>query len=98
MQDKKEHRAQCLDMITRWQQSGLNQKEFCAANNIAYHVFHYWYKMYKLNENLSNTFIPVNLRPVGGQEQITLTGYNGIQVTLPFSEQSARFIKQLLLS
>jgi hypothetical protein len=43
MQNKKEERVAKLKMITQWQQSGLSQSAFCAANKIAYHVFHYWY-------------------------------------------------------
>jgi hypothetical protein len=26
-----------------WQASGLKQKDYCRVNQIAYHVFHYWY-------------------------------------------------------
>jgi hypothetical protein len=43
MQAKKEQRAQKLEMIRDWQQSGTTQRAFCIDNNIAYHVFHYWY-------------------------------------------------------
>ena len=50
MQSKKEHKDKKLQMISRWQQSGLTQKAFCSANNIAYHVFHYWYGVYRLSK------------------------------------------------
>ena len=33
--------------ISRWQQSGLTQKAWCAKNNVAYGTFHYWYKRYR---------------------------------------------------
>ena len=39
MQNKKEQRAQKLEMITQWQQSGLTQRAFCIANNVAYQFF-----------------------------------------------------------
>ena len=98
MQDKKLHRTQMLQMISQWQQGGLSQKDFCAANNIAYHVFHYWYGVYKTNQSDTGGFIPVNItRPVN-HEQIVLTSISGIRIQLPFTDQSVLFIKQLLLS
>jgi len=98
MQDKKETRTLKLQMINEWQQSGLSQKAFCTSNNIAYHVFHYWYRVYRSDQTATPSFLPVNIRPAASQEQITLTGHNGIEVRLPFSDQSTRFVKQLLLS
>lgn len=98
MQIKKEERAQCLEMISKWQQSGLTQKAFCKDNNVEYHVFHYWYKVYKTEQNVTNSFLSVNIKPASGQEQITITGLNGLQVQLQLTDQAAGFIKQLLLS
>jgi hypothetical protein len=98
MQNRKEERDQKLEMITQWQQSGLSQRAFCAANNIAYHVFHYYYGVYRSKQNTSDSFVPVKITPAVSREQITITGINGIQVQLPFTDQSVRFIKQLLLS
>ena len=43
MSDREELRQQNLAMIADWQGSGLSQKQYCAAHNIAYHKFHYWY-------------------------------------------------------
>ena len=31
-------------VISEWQTSGLNKKEFCIQRNIEYHTFHYWCK------------------------------------------------------
>ena len=98
MQDKKEHRASMLQMITQWQQSGLTQKGFCAANNIAYHVFHYWYRVYRSDANATGSFLQVNIAPSANQEKITVTGKNGIQVQFAFTDQSVHFLKQLLLA
>lgn len=98
MQSTKEERVQKLKMITQWQQSGLSQRAFCAANNIAYHVFHYYYGVYRSKQNTSDSFVPVKVAPAVSGEQITITGMSGIQVQLPFTELSVRFIKQLLLS
>jgi hypothetical protein len=40
-------RQEMFSMIANWQQSGLTQKAYCIQNNIAYYVFHYWYKCYR---------------------------------------------------
>ena len=98
MQDKNEQRIQKLQMITAWQQSGLTQKAFCATNKIAYHIFHYWYGVYRSSQKATDCFLPLNITPSGNQELITITGVNSIQVQFPFTDQSVRFIKQLLLS
>jgi hypothetical protein len=98
MQNKKEYRAEKLQMITDWQQSGLTQRAFCATNNIAYHIFHYWYGVYRSDQNTTCSFLPVNIAPAVNDDQITITGLSGIQVKVAFTDQSIRFIKQLLLS
>lgn len=96
MQDKQEHRSQKLQMIDQWQQSGLSQKAFCAANDIAYHVFHYWYGVYRSDKNGNSSFVPVQIKHAVGEQQITVTGINGIQIRFPFTDQSVCFVKQLL--
>lgn len=103
MQATKEYRAQHMKMIEEWRQSGLSQKRFCVANNIAYHVFHYWYGVYRSEQKTTDSFLPLNLVPAAGQaqsdiNQIILAGHNGIQLKIPFTDQSVGFIKQLLLS
>jgi hypothetical protein len=98
MQNKKEQRAKKLEMIGQWQQSGLTQRAFCATHNIAYHVFHYYYGVYRSRQNTSDSFLPVKVAVAVSHEQITVTGLSGIQVQLPFTDRSVCFIKQLLLS
>lgn len=39
---------QMFNMIVSWQQSGLTQKSFCKQHDIVYHVFHYWYRRFRL--------------------------------------------------
>jgi hypothetical protein len=98
MQNKKEYRAEKLQMISQWQRSGLTQKAFCITNNIAYHVFHYWYGVYRSDQNATSSFLPVNITTAVNHDQITITGRSGIQVKVAFTDQSVRFVKQLLLS
>ena len=97
MQATKEQRAQFLAMIKQWQQSGLSQKVFCEDNNIAYHVFHYWYGVYRSEQKSTGTFLPVGITGPAVQEQITLKGQSGIQLQVSMTDKSVRFIKQLLL-
>ena len=62
MESREQIREQQFAMITTWQQSGHSQKQFCLQNNIAYHVFHYWYKVYR-NQAPANSgsFVAVNI-------------------------------------
>ena len=98
MHATKEQRTQFMEMITQWKQSGLSQKVFCAGNNIAYHVFHYWYGVYKSEQKASGSFLPISITQACTREQITISGLSGIQLQVPLTDQSVRFIKQLLLS
>ena|SRR5579863_7890167 len=49
--EKEAVKQQMFERIDRWQQSGLSQKAYCREVNLAYHVFHYWYKRYRITEN-----------------------------------------------
>ena len=72
MQSSTQLRQQKLAMIDAWQQSGLSQKQYCLQNNIAYHIFHYWYKRYRDKQAARGSdpagFIPltVNVASAGG--------------------------------
>lgn len=98
MQSKKEHKDKKLQMVSRWQQSGLTQKAFCSANNIAYHVFHYWYGVYRSDLKSNGSFLPLNITSPDIREQITITGLSGIKIQFEPTDQYVSFIRQLLLS
>lgn len=85
-------------MVTDWQASGLKQRDYCVINNIAYHVFHYWYGVYRANKTDTGSFLPVKVSSAASKEQITIVGVNGIKVEIPLTEQSIGFVKQLLLA
>lgn len=51
MQNKEAIQQQMFGHIDQWQQSGLSQKAFCIQVNLAYHIFHYWYKCYRIKES-----------------------------------------------
>ncbi len=78
MQDKNEHRLQTLQMIAAWQQSVITQSAFCAANNITYHIFHYWYGVYRSNKNTAGSFLPIKIVPCGNVSGST-TIYVGLK-------------------
>ncbi len=40
-------RQQMFESIASWQTTDLSQKEWCRQKEIAYHVFHYWYRAYR---------------------------------------------------
>lgn len=57
-------RAQGIAIIEAFYKSGLKQKEFCANNNIAYHIVQYWKPIYHGHiqaENKSPKFLPVKI-------------------------------------
>lgn len=98
MQNKKELREQMMVMIADWQSSGLNQREYCTSNKVAYHVFHYWYGVYRSKKSDAESFVPVKVVAAVSKEQITIMGVGGIKVQLPLTEKSIVFVKQLLLA
>jgi hypothetical protein len=49
--EKEAVKQQMFDYINQWQQSGLTQKAFCLQVNLSYHVFHYWYRRYRITES-----------------------------------------------
>lgn len=98
MQNKKEQREQMMVMIENWQSSGLKQREYCSANKVAYHVFHYWYGVYRANKTDAGSFLPVKIKSALSNEQITIVGVSGIKVQVPLTDQSIGFVKQLLLA
>lgn len=98
MQNKKEIREQMMEMIEAWQSSGLKQREYCTIHKVAYHVFHYWYSVYRSKKADTGSFLPVKVTSTVSKEQITIVGVSGIKVQIPMSEQSIGFVKQLLLA
>ena len=47
MQAPQETKETMFAHIRQWQVSGSSQKAFCQANQIRYHVFQYWYSLFK---------------------------------------------------
>ena len=53
MENKASEQEEMFNRIDRWQKSGLTQKAFCGQINLSYHIFHYWYKRYRMANNHS---------------------------------------------
>ncbi len=70
-------------MIADWQGSGLNQREYCIANKVRYHVFHYWYRVHRSKQTTdTRSFLPVKDVSPLRKEQITIIGASGIKVQI----------------
>ncbi len=64
MQSKEDIKQQLFAKIVQWQQSGLTQKAFCRQNDIAYHVFHYYYGRFRSKDNdQASSFIKLQVAP-----------------------------------
>lgn len=73
MESKEQHRQEQFAMIAKWRQSGQSQKQFCLQNNIAYHIFHYWYKIYRAKQSAgTGSFVTLKIAP---QPQATVEIY-----------------------
>ena len=48
-----EHRNAMFSLIENWQQSGLSQKFFCEHHQIVLHIFYYWYKCYRTQNDVA---------------------------------------------
>ena len=64
MTTKSEKQQAMFTMIESWKNSGQSQQEFCKTENLAYCVFHYWYKKYRgLEATISSpAFVPVRIQ------------------------------------
>lgn len=66
MQQGEVTKARMYTHIEQWKGSGLSQKAYCQSNAIIYHVFHYWYKLYRSEHLLREVkpaadFIPLQI-------------------------------------
>ena len=66
MAKKEPVREQMFASIASWQRSDLSQKEWCRQQDIAYHVFHYWYRIYRTEHpepGNDNSFFKLSVKP-----------------------------------
>lgn len=55
---------------------------------MAYHVIHYWYRVYRANKTVTGSFVPVKVTTAASKEQISIVGVSDIGVQIPLSERS----------
>ena len=83
--------------IASWQASDLSQKEWCRQQEITYHIFHYWYKRYREQQESSGEAsafarLAVKQEPEAGCEVIFADGTKVI-----FRQSvSVQYLKSLL--
>jgi hypothetical protein len=53
MRSATEHRTAMFSLIVKWQQSELSQKAFCEHHQVVPHVFYYWYKCFRTQNNIT---------------------------------------------
>ena len=95
MESKQQIREHHFAMIASWQQSGQSQKQFCLQNNIAYHVFHYWYKVYRSEQVVAGgSFVAVKIVPQL-QANVELHFTDGRRIVF-HQPVSADFLKALI--
>lgn len=57
-------RAQGMALVASFYKSGLKQKDYCAKNNIAYHILQYWKPIYSklpISSPEHAKFVPVTV-------------------------------------
>ena len=100
MQSSANNRTEMFLMIEQWQVSGLSQKAYCRQQNLSYHVFHYWYKVYRDEKEVAprdkSTFVPLRMEAQPGVHGIfELILPNGNRLVF-YQQPAAEFIKALL--
>lgn len=89
-------KQQMFDMIDRWQQSGLTQKAFCREVNLAYHVFHYWYRRYRITESKpASSFIKLRISTPSVCSSLELVLPDGKRLLFP-QPVSIDYLKALI--
>ena len=91
-----------IALIEQWQKSGMRQKDFYQHHNIPAHVFYYWHKCYRKQQNskvarpimASNHFIKLQPSAIEATNNIEIRLPNGIQIFFN-NEVSVDYLKAL---
>ena len=84
-QDRKALSEEMHYHIELWQQSKITQKQYCIANNLAYHKFIYWLqKIREVQNQVDPMFIPIKTRPANRSfvADVEITYSNGVRLRL----------------
>jgi hypothetical protein len=100
MQSSANNRTEMFFLIEQWKGSGLSQKAYCRQQNLSYHVFHYWYKVYRDEKGEDSgkqaSFIPLRLQqPITHSAVMELILSDGKRI-LFHQQPTSEFLKALL--
>jgi len=98
MQSKETVKQLMFEHIDKWQQSGLSQKAFCQQIKLPYHVFHYWYRHYRVAESKGTpapSFIKLGVSSAGISSHIELVLPDGKRL-LFHQPVSSDYLKALI--
>jgi hypothetical protein len=104
MQQGEQAREQMYAHIEQWKQSGLSQKVYCEQQGVKYHVFHYWYKLYRNQHQAavqepepkpSAAFLPLTLISSSSAAAIELHLSGGHRLVF-YQVVSAEYLKVLI--
>lgn len=95
-----EHRNTMFSLIENWQRSGLSQKSFCEEQQIKSHVFYYWYKCFRIQNNTlvvqpAKRFIELRSQAILPEASIELLLANGHRI-LFHQPIAVSFIKAII--
>ena len=99
MQTSLDIRETMFIKVREWQSSGISQKAFCEKHDIRYHVFHYWYKLYRGSNDEINPepghFVQLDVPSISSDifAEISFTSGNKVILHQPVSSD---YIKALL--
>jgi hypothetical protein len=60
-----------FENIRAWQQSDVSQKGWCRRQGVPYHIFHYWYRKFKDQQESaegSGSFVQLAMTPTPASE------------------------------
>jgi len=84
--ERENWQREMFSLIRKWQNSGINQKDFCREHEITLHAFYYWLRKYKqAHQTTENGFVPVEIGTMvnnSRKEEIQIHYPNGVLITL----------------
>lgn len=98
MTTKSEKQQAMFTVIESWKNSGQSQQDFCKTENLAYCVFHYWYKKYRGEQATAGSpaFVPVHIKSVQSVSPVAeLIFPDGRRVNF-YQSVEASFLRTLL--
>mgnify|MGYP003444377539 CR=1 FL=1 len=95
MESSKGRYEQMQKAIADWQVSGQSQQRYCHEHNIKYHVFHYYYKRYRDQQNVTSGFTAVKVMEAGPCVAVELHTASGHRLMF-HQPVSSEFLKSLI--